>query len=167
VTTEIAADVESPGEAPEGSPPRWYTRALPVTAAAVGIVAVAALVSPGLRHQLVLSTSHQPQSYAELYFDQAPDGTRATCTRSADGVEVGFVVASHLDDEDDLAYVVSVASAAATGATEVQEGSVHVVPGRATQVARGFAAPRGAYDVSVRLRGLDQEIRAHCGGPGA
>jgi hypothetical protein len=130
----------------------WHRRALPVTALAVGLVALLALVLPGVRHQLALSASHVPQEYVALSFARGSAGTVEACATS-----VRFSVHSELSETRTIAYVVSV------GDTE-RTGSVVAEPGESVDVTQVVERPRGRFTVSVRLPDNDREILAHCGG---
>ena len=136
----------------------WYRRVVPVTVLAVGLVAALALLFPGMRHQVALSASHQPQEYVELAFGRSPAGTVATCDRAKGGtVHVSFDVTSHLDASRDVRYVVTVDG-------HRQPGSVTLDPGEAAHVSRTLDRPaRGAYQVRVTLPDEDREVFAHCG----
>lgn len=137
---------------------RWYQRALPVTTLALTLVALAALAFPGFRHQIALSASHRDEPYVELYFARPADGPPAACRTSGGVPKVAFEVRSHLEATERLAYDVVVGGVR-------RSGSVQVEPGRTAEVTRFVGRARRGYDVSVRLRGLDQRLRAHC--PGA
>lgn len=135
----------------------WYRRVVPVTALAVGLVALLALLVPGMRHQVALSASHEPQQYVGLAFGRADDGTVLTCSRTDRSVHVAFEVASHLDDAADLAYVVTVAG-------HRQPGTVTVDPGTTAHVTRTLARPaRDSYEVRVEIPSEDRAVFAHCG----
>ncbi len=135
----------------------WHRRVVPVTTMVAGLVAVLALLLPGVRDQLALSATHQPQEYVALSFARSADGTVATCQRTGRQVRVGFVVTSAHSDDRDLDYVVTV------GDSEV-DGHVVVASGGSTGVARVLPLPeRRRYDVVVRLPGEDRRVRARCG----
>ncbi|HEY0952370.1 hypothetical protein [Nocardioides sp.] len=137
---------------------RWHQRVLPVTTLALTLVALAALAFPGFRHQVALSASHRDEPYVELYFARPADGPPAVCRTSGGVAKVTFEVRSHLHEDRRLAYTVLVGGVR-------RSGTVEVAPGRTAEVTR-FGGPAGrAYDVSVRLPGLDQRLGAHC--PGA
>ena len=137
---------------------RWMRlpRALPVIALVLALVALGSQLSSGFRHQLVLSTTHQPQPYVELYFAQTPPERPTTCARARGTARVSFEVASHLAGRRSLAYEVTV-----NGAT--QTGWVAVTPGQAATVTSAFPGVGGdAYELSVRLPELDQQLHARC-----
>jgi hypothetical protein len=137
---------------------RWWSRVVPVTALAVGLVALLAVLLPGIRHQVALSASHQPQEYVGLAFGHAADGTVVTCAGAGDRLRVAFDVSSHLDEVRDLRYVVSVAG-------HDTPGSVTVDPGETASVVRDLDRPsRDSYEVRVELPGEDRQVFAHCPG---
>jgi len=141
---------------------RWHHRVVPVTGIVLALLAVAALVSPGFRDQVVLSTSRQPQPFVELFFTQtaqyADAGSR--CVRDGDSLGVAFTVASHLEAPDSLAFQVSVDPARDEG---IQRGVVDLDPGESRDVRTWVTAPDDrAQTVTVRLPDLDQELRARC-----
>jgi hypothetical protein len=136
-----------------------------MTAIAVALIALAALVSPAFRDQVELSTSRQAQPYVELYFARSASSTgQAVCTTKGAAARVRFVVGSHLDKRQGVAYRVSVDPAAKGQRTQRKAGSARVTPGTSVQVTKAFSVPRGGYTVSVRLPALDQQLRAHCPG---
>jgi hypothetical protein len=135
----------------------WYRRVVPVTVLAAGVVAALALAVPGVRHQVALSASHQPQEYVALAFGRAPDGTVLTCQGDRKDVRVSFDVASHLADARDVRYVVSVAG-------HEHPGSVAVEPGETVTTTATFDRPeRDGFTVRVTLPDEDREVFAHCG----
>ncbi|MCW2773817.1 MAG: hypothetical protein JWN91_2143 [Nocardioides sp.] len=136
----------------------WWQRVVPVTGLVLVALALAALVVPGFRHQLALSASHRTDPYVELYFARTPAGTQLVCTTSGRRADVRFAVTSHLADEQDLAYGVTVGD-------EEKSGTVTARPGASSVVIESLPRPSGPYDVRVHLPGVDQERQAHC--PGA
>jgi hypothetical protein len=143
--------------APQERSARWYQRVLPVSGLVLAAVALAALVLPGFRDQIALSASHETDPYVELYFARTPAGTQLVCTTLAGQADVRFAVTSHLAQEQDLAYDVSVGD-------EHQTGSVTTKPGETVDIAETLAHPSGPYDVQVHLPDLDQRLQAHCAG---
>jgi hypothetical protein len=136
----------------------WFRRVVPVTALAVGLVAVLALLLPGFRHQLALSATHEPQRYVGLAFGRSAAGTVMTCSRAAGDARVAFDVTSHLEDSLDVRFLLTVAGHRRTG-------SVTVAPGETVHVTRVVERlRRTAYEVHVALPGEDREVFAHCGG---
>ena len=136
----------------------WHRRVVPVTTLVIGLVALLALLLPGVRDQLALSATHEPQEYVALSFARSDDGTVATCQRSGRQVRVGFVVTSELSGDRRFGYVVTV------GDSEV-DGNVVVAPGESAGVVRVLPLPdRTRYDIEVRLPGEDRRVLAHCGG---
>jgi hypothetical protein len=135
----------------------WYRRVVPVTALAAGLVAALALAFPGVRHQVALSASHQPQEYVALAFGRAADGTVPRCVVEHGQVRVSFEVSSHLDDARDVPYVVTVAG-------HPHPGRVTVDPGETAAVTTVVDRPkRDAYEIRVELPDEDREVFAHCG----
>ena len=138
-------------------PARWYQRVLPVCALALVVVALAALVAPGFRHQLALSASHRTDPYLELSFTDAAKGSAALCATDGRKVRVDFTIDSHLEDSQDVEYAVS------TGKDDTVD-SLPLAPGESGDISVLLAHPAGEYDVVVRLTGTDQLLTAHCGG---
>jgi hypothetical protein len=136
----------------------WFRRVVPVTALAVGLVAILALLLPGVRHQLALSATHEPQRYVELAFGRSAAGTVATCSRTAREARVELDITSHLEDSRDVRFVLTVAG-------QRHPGSVTVAPGETVHVTRVVDRPRRrAYEVHIALPGEDRAVFAHCGG---
>lgn len=139
----------------------WHRRVVPVTTLVAGVVALLALLLPGVRHQVALSASHEPQEYVALSFARTDDGTVPTCVLLGRQVRVAFVATSALADPREVDYVVTV------GRRELS-GSIRLDPEESAVVTRFVPAPRaGRYDVEVRLPDEDRTIRAHCGGAGS
>ena len=137
---------------------RWYQRVLPVSALALVVVALLALVFPGVREQVALSATHEPEQYVALSFGRAADGTVVVCTGSRAAVKVRFAVESHLADGKELAYEIGVGDKSRTG-------TVKVDPGETVVVTRAVPRPGDeSFDVTVRLPGADQQVLAHCDG---
>ena len=130
---------------------------LPVTALVVGLLAVLALLSPGVRHQIELSASHRAQEYVALSFARSPDGTVPACTRAGGEVSVRFVVDSRLRAARTLRYVVTVDDTR-------RKGTVSVEPGDSVVVTQVVSRPARRFGIAVRLPEVDREISAHCGG---
>lgn len=143
---------------------RWFQRVLPVTGLAV-LLALAALAVPPLRHQVELSVSRQPQPYVELYFArQTGPVAQATCLRRGTTVGVRFVIASHLEHHQAVAYRVAL-DPAGKGRTVRKTGRADTFPQRAVEVRKTFTLPRRkGYTVTVSLPALDQQLRARCAG---
>lgn len=135
----------------------WHRRVVPVTGVALVAMALAALLVPGVRDQLALSATHQPEPYVELYFARTAHGYDRPCTSTEGKVDVGFAVHSHLPDTQGLRYVVKVGERRSTG-------SVSLRPGEVVETTALLPHPDGRYDVTVRLLGTDQSLAAHCGG---
>ena len=161
----VSSPDETALEADAPPAPRWFQRVLPVTGLLVALVVLAALVSPAFRDEVALSTSRQSQSYVELYFARsaAPNG-QAVCAGNGKSARVRFVIASHLEERQAVAFRVALDPDAKGKRTHRRVGSVRVTPGAAFEVRKSFARPRRGYTVSVRLPAFDQELRAHCPG---
>ena len=164
-STETEQHEDAP-EAETPDAPRWYQRVLPVSAAAVALVALVALVVPAFRDQVALSVSRQSQPYVELYFARstAPNG-QAVCTRKGSAVLVRFVIASHLERRQAVAYRVAVDPVGKRSRPMRKAGSLRVTPGTTPEVRASFVVPRRqGYTVSVALPVFDQALRARCPG---
>ncbi len=101
----------------------------------------------------------------ELYFARSagPNG-QAVCARKGKAARVRFVIASHLEERQAVAYRVSLDPAAKGKRTLRRAGSARVTPGAAFEVRKSFARPRRGYTVSVSLPAFGQQLRAHCPG---
>jgi hypothetical protein len=142
----------------------WYRRVLPTTLGVLVVIAVAATLLPGFRHQLDLSLTRQPVSYVELYFARSTSaGAQAACLRKGTAVRARFVIESHLTKRQPVAYRVIVDPATNGVPTQRQPGSAQVSPGRAIDVTKSFRVPRGeAYVISVTLPSSNQQVRVRC-----
>ncbi|MET0838241.1 MAG: hypothetical protein ABWY19_05625 [Marmoricola sp.] len=145
---------------------RWFQRVVPVTGLLVALVVVGSLLSPAVRDEVGLSLSRQDQSYVELYFARTPESAaQAVCTRKGASVRVRFVVASHLEERQDVAYRVAVNPTTKGLRTQRKAGAAKVTPGAAVEVVQRFALPRTeGYTASVTLPASEQQLRAHCRG---
>lgn len=146
---------------------RWYQRVLPVTTLVLAVVALATLALPGVREQVVLSASHRSEPYVELAFPRPAVGAPVVCATSTGTPRVEFLLTSHLDDADELAYEVAVDPAQGKGSHRKgshQSGTVTVKPGETAQVTRFLGRSERPYVVTVRLPSTGQELRAHCPG---
>lgn len=141
------------------TPPRWWQRVLPVTGLALVTLAVAALLVPDVRQQVLLSATHQPQEYVALSFARDAAGLPVTCAVQGREVRVRFVVSSQLREPDRVGYVVVVT---ARGAEHRQPGHVRLDPGQVARVTEQLPLASDRYAVDVRLTGLDQHIHARC-----
>lgn len=148
-----------PDPAEQAEAPRWYQRALPVTAlAGLGIAAVA-LALPGLDDEIELSTSRQPQPFVELSLSGAP----AELCAGGDTPRVRFRVESHLPELRRIGYTITVTT---QGREVSREGAkLRIGPGQAKSVWTQVAAPAASpYTVSVDLRNRPETVRVHCPG---
>jgi hypothetical protein len=158
-TPETTSEPVTPTPAP------WFQRVLPVTAVAVVLVGLTALLLPAFRNQVELSTSRRSQPYVELYFARtARPAGQAVCLTRGNRALVRFVVASHLPQRRVVTYRIAVDPAARSARAHRKSGSVRVAPGAAAEMGRAFIRPRGAYTVAVSLPALGQQLRAHCPG---
>jgi hypothetical protein len=158
-----AAEQESPRSEPA---PRWFQRVLPVSGLVLLVIALAALAVPAFRDQVKLSISRQQQPYVELYFArQTGPVAQAVCIRRGSTVGVRFVIASHLERSQAVAYRVSVDPVAKGQRTLRKAGTAHTFPKKYVEVRKAFTLPRrGGYTLTVNLTALDQQLRAHCAG---
>jgi hypothetical protein len=101
----------------------------------------------------------------ELYFARSarPNG-QAVCAGKGRSARVRFVIASHLEERQAVAYRVVLDPAAKGKRTQRRAASARVTPGAAFEVRKSFARPRGGYTVSVSLPAFGQQLRAHCPG---
>lgn len=135
----------------------WYRRVLPVTAVTVALVALLAAVFPGVRDQLALSASHQPQEYVALSFARSQDGTVPVCGGTRGELTVVFTVDSTLRSERTVDYVVTAGAVRRTG-------TVTVEPGETADVTQVVDRPARDFDLAIRLPNEDREVHAHCRG---
>jgi hypothetical protein len=154
---------ETSTPAPQGGSARWFARVLPVTAIAIVLIGLAALLSPAFRDQVRLSLSRQPQPYVELYFAKSAAGKQPVCLRKGGSVRVRFVLESHLAKRQPVAYQVLVNPKSTGLETLHRAGQAVLSPGTPVTLRKSFRLPRGGYTVSVVLADLDQHLRAHCG----
>jgi hypothetical protein len=149
------------------APRRWFHRVLPVTGLVLLVIALAALAIPGFRDQVKLSISRQTQPYVELYFARRTGPVaQAVCLRQGSTVGVRFVIASHLEKSQRVAYRVVVDPSAKGRRTLRKAGSASTSPGAPREVRKAFTLPkREPYTLTVTLPALHQQLRAHC--PGA
>lgn len=164
-----SVDTEPQPAAPEPETPaarRWFQRVLPVTGLALLVVALAALVVPSFRDQVKLSISRQTQPYAELYFARRTGPVaQAVCLRQGSTVGVRFVIASHLEKNQAVAYRVTVDPATKGRRALRKAGSTSTTPDTAREVRTTFALPRREpYTLTVTLPALHEQLRAHCPG---
>jgi hypothetical protein len=133
----------------------WHHRVVPVTTLVAGLVALLAVLVPGVRDQIALSATHEPQEYVALSFGRTARDTVVTCTTTGAQVRVAFVVTSALSETRTLDYALTVGARRTTG-------SMTVEPGESADVTRLVPLPRTKrYDVEVRVE--DRRILAHCG----
>lgn len=136
----------------------WYRRVVPVTTSVVGVVALLALVFPGVRDQVALSATHEEQEYVALSFSRTEQDTVVTCTTAGRRARVGFVVTSAYAGTRTIPYEVVVGDATAAGTVEVG-------PGETVELVEDLRRPATqAYDVEVRLPDDDRRIHSHCDG---
>lgn len=162
-------DAEPQQDAPEQQQPdapRWFQRVLPVTGLVIAVIALAALVVPAFRDEVKASVSRQSQQYVELYFARSVGPVaQIVCQRRGSAVGVRFVIASHLERSQAVAYRVAVDPTGKGQRTLRRAGSARTFPKKPTEVKTVFTLPRGAgYTVSVSLPALGQQLRARCSG---
>ncbi len=146
------------------APAPWYQRVLPLTLCVLVVIAVAAVLVPGLRHQLALSLTRQPVAYVELYFaSPTTAGAQAACIRKGESVRVRFVIESHLAQRRSLEYRVIVDPSTQGQRTRRQAGSAEVTSGQAVAVTRTFRVPRRqGYLLTVKLSAFDEQLHVRC-----
>jgi hypothetical protein len=143
--------------------PRWFQRVLPTSVLGVLVLVLATLLVPGVRQQVSLSTSHRPEPYVELYFARPSSGHHVACVRRGKTVKVGFVIASHLERRQTIAYRATVRRSGHGSRVLHNAGATRVTPGTTRTVRPTFALrPGHAYTVTVRLPALHQQLRARC-----
>ena len=137
--------------------PRWYRRVLPVTALAVGLVALVAVLVPGVRDQVALSASHQQQEYVALSFARSADGAVPVCGGSPAELTVVFTVDNARSAQRIVDYVVVAGDVRRTG-------TVAVDPGQTADVTQVLPRPARDFELAVRLPDEGREVLAHCRG---
>jgi hypothetical protein len=143
----------------------WYVRVVPVSAALLALLALAALV-PGFRHEAALSLTRQTAPFVELYFaGPAARADPAACARTGRSVTVRFAVESHLDGAGPVAYRI-VLDPQPVGTKPVRrDGEVQTRPGETRRVVERLRAPaRGAFRIEVSLPSLDEHLAVRCAG---
>jgi hypothetical protein len=150
---------ESRASATAGSvPPRWWQRALPLTALAVlATVAVVALGSGN--EQIKLSTTRQEQPFVELGLTTAP---QTLCGDKV--VRFGYTVVSHLDTRETLTLRVTADPDRAGARSTTKQGELALSPDEKRALRVKLKAPRGKYDVTVSIADRPETIRVHCDG---
>ncbi len=137
---------------PQESAAPWYQRVLPVTGVVVLVIALAALVVPAFRDQVQASFSRQPDPYVELYFTRTPGPVaQAVCVRRGATVGVRFVIASHLERNQAVAWR-AVVDPAGKGKARGKAGTVGTTPGKFVEVKKAFAVPARAPATRSRSR---------------
>lgn len=146
-----------------GTAPRWFQRALPMGGLFLALAALAALLVPGFRDQVSLSTTRQPQPFVEMYLPQSRPAHDAVCGN--DRSEARFVVTSHLVERQSLRYRVEWRLPDRVEPVEVRTGRVRLDPEQTRQVRASVPdAPAEPHTVVVRLPRHDQLLRVHCPG---
>lgn len=144
---------------------RRLTGAVPLLLAAVVFAALAALVSPAVRHQLAVSFSRQSTPYVELYLDDAT-GARG-CPVSAGPLPIAATLRSHLDAPATLGWTATVTTAGGTVRAKTA-GTLTTRPGGSVPITAVVAVPaRRAYTVTLGLTGRREHLILHCGTTGA
>ena len=140
----------------EATSPRWFQRALPLTALAV-LATVAVVVLGSGNEQIRLSTTRQEQPFVELGLTTAP---QTLCSDKV--IRFGYTLVSHLDTRETLALRVTADPAA--GRSVSKQGEVALSPGESRAFRVRLEAPRGKYDVAVSIADRPETIRIHCDG---
>lgn len=136
----------------------WYTRVLPVTGLVTGLVVLLALLVPGVRTQLMLSTTATPQEYVALSFARDDAGRVAVCARDRARVRVDLAVTSTYRETRTLRYVIRVGDVRRAGRVEVE-------PQQTVVVTRSAPRPTGdRFDLEAAIPAEDRVVFAHCPG---
>lgn len=150
---------ESHADATEDtSSPRWWQRALPLTALAV-LATVAVIALGNGNEQIRLSTTRQEQPFVELGLTTAP---QTLCSDKV--IRFGYTVVSHLDTRETLALRVTADPDRAGARSISKQGELALNPGEARALRVRLKAPRGKYDVTVSIADRPEAIRVHCDG---
>jgi hypothetical protein len=128
-------------------------RAWVVILAVAVIGAVALTLSPELRRQWTLSTTHEHAAFVELYFTD--EGVARGC--STGRTQISISLRSHLDDRATVAW-----AAELDGAKQVDSGAFLTQPGQVSQAVVDFAAPKGNYRLAVTLPGRSEHLQVIC-----
>ena len=132
---------ESHAGGTEGVPPRWWQRAVPVTALAL-LAAGATATLLGSTDEVRASTTRQEQPFVELVLLKAPD---KVCGKQAAAVR--FTVVSHLDAPATLRWRVAVDPAREGRRTTARSGSVDLQPEADEERRRRDEVRHGDADV--------------------
>ena len=147
---------ESHASATGGSvAPRWWQRALPLTAVAV-VATVAVVVLGGSSDQVRLSTSRQEQPFVELGLTRAPE---QVCGRKQ--ARVRYAVTSHLPESSPLTLRLTI-DPLEKGRSTTQERTLTIEPEATVSLRATVDAPRGDYDVVVTVKDRTEALRVHC-----
>lgn len=140
------------------TPPRWWQRAVPLTALVVVGGAVAATAA-GTAQEIEVSTSRVSQPFLELSLA----GGRAAVCDEGSTARVRFRVTSHLGSEERVTWTVRLDPAGPREPARAR-GRVRLAPGSTRLVPASVPAPRGPYDVTVRIQDHPELLRVHCRG---
>ena len=118
-------------------------------------VAIATSSNGSFADTLRLATSHQPETFTELYFvnpSQLPSYAAAGSTQT-----VHFRIQSHLTTQQTYTYRITIVR---PQGTSVSTASVVLVPGRGVTVPVTFSIlqPNETATIMVNLLGTDQQL---------
>ena len=139
--------------------PRWWRRALPLTALAVGVTAATVALAGG-NAEVRASTTREVQPVLELGLLRAPE---EVCGPQV--ARVKFTLVSHLE-ADQVLQVEVAAAPVKDGRATTRKREVWLQKDATTTVATRVKAPRGAYDVTVSVDGRPEALTVHCAAGG-
>lgn len=127
-----------------------------------GMLAGLAWQSEGVRHQVALTMSRQPESFLVLDFPGI-DAERS-CAVQEGFVAVRFSAVAHGDRAGSVGYQVEVRpEGTARNVTRVA-GTVQLADGRPVVLEKRLPVPETAFDVAVSVLDGTEELLVHCQG---